>query len=129
MKPQTMLEFVLKSNDFEAVKKYAKVLAQKPKLWMFVPCDDEGKVLEEPNVNNYHHNAIDSQLYVDDKKKYRQSLDRVFFDGFEVFGNTIYIPNLISIKLDKEDKTTDFENLDELISEFSEYLTLKKPIL
>ena len=135
MKPLTMLEFVLESNDLESIKNYAKFLSQKPEKWMFVPCDDDGNVLEEPKGEKccagiQNDCGCGGHLQYDDEymHQYKQAIERVIFDGFEIFGNTLYIPNLISIKLDKEGKTTDFENLDKLISEFPEYLTLKKPI-
>ena len=133
MKPLTMLEFVQESNDLEAIKKYAKFLSQKPEKWMFVPCDEFGFILERPNnYENWLKDARRAFKYtIGDNvinHNYRQALDRVIFEGFEVFGNMLYIPNLITIKLDKDGKTADFENLDKLFSEFPEYLTLKKPI-
>lgn len=132
MKPQTMLEYVLEQhressnqNEFEDnCYNYAQFLSQKPQKWMFVPCDDEGNVLEEPK---WHNEESDYEIQIL-TQQYQQALERVIFEGFEIFGNTLYIPNLISIKLDKDGKTTDFENLDKLISEFPEYLTLKKPL-
>ena len=115
MKPLTMLEFVQESNELESIKNYAKFLSQKPEKWMFVPCDDEGNVLEEP----LHY----TEFTREETQKYQQSLDRVIFEGFTsphknwVESEHLYI------------SMTEFKTIEKLISEFPEYLTLKKTIL
>lgn len=66
--------------DFELrMKKYAQFLKQPLKLEMFIPCDDEGNVLEEPcsiGVGNefYYERALD---------QYEQAKEKVLFEGWE----------------------------------------------
>lgn len=75
------------SNRIEYLEWYFSVrsriddfLNQQPKLGMFVPCDEDGNVLEEPSsigVGNdfYLERAID---------QYQQAKERVLFEGFEI---------------------------------------------
>lgn len=86
----SMTDFVL-NKDSTCIFKYAKFLKQPLEKWMFVPCklvDGIWVVLEEPNVNNYHHNAVCSQMYCDDKKEYKKAKERCLFEGFELKGQT-----------------------------------------
>ena len=80
-----MVDFVLeqsKTNDIdfiqglqklERIYKYANFLKQPLQLWMFVPCDEDGNVLEKPICQEY---ALAN-------KKYQQAKGRCLFDGFE----------------------------------------------
>jgi hypothetical protein len=142
MKPQTMLEFVLSQCDigmevqsmrhqttdrasrFCKIENYAKFLAQKPELWMFVPTDDKGNVLEEPkdemfntgNLRTYYNNRCN---YFN---QYQEAIDRVIFDGFTFSYNWLknkylYFP------------LRRFDTIEQLINEHSIVLTLKKPII
>ena len=73
--------------------KYAKFLGQKPTLGMFVPCDEDGNVLEEPkNFKEWCVKALNTTYDLDLSKYeiYQQALSRVVFEGFEwhaEFGN------------------------------------------
>ena len=40
------------ANQYIQCLRYANFVSQKPELWMFVPCDEDGKVLEEPEQYN-----------------------------------------------------------------------------
>jgi hypothetical protein len=64
-----MLDFVTNSL------KYARLLKQPLELWMFVPCDDDGTVLEEKNFNKVSWELNDY---------YQQAKERCLFDGFEI---------------------------------------------
>jgi hypothetical protein len=76
----------------DVVYKYAKFLGQKPTLGMFVPCDEEGNVLEEPDLtckrpvsNGVCQCGEESVKYCRDLSyKYQQALSRVIFEGFEL---------------------------------------------
>ena len=134
MKPLTMLEFVLSQCDigmeiqslqhqirdrasrFHKIENYAKFLSQKPEKWMFVPCDDDGNVLEEKSKKSY----ID--YYSGDYQKYKQALDRVIFEGFKMPYNNCFESKKIYLSL------FDFDNVEQLINEHGDFLTLKKPI-
>ena len=128
MKPQTMLEYVLKSNDLESIKNYAKFLSQKPEKWMFVPCDDEGNVLEEPI---YHEPHSENEIgdYQELRDQYKQALERVIFDGFTSHNKHWLESEKISFFLINNNLLAEYKNIYDLINEYGEYLTLKKPIL
>ena len=55
--------------------------------WMFVPCDDEGNVLEEPKYWNkkYNDDIPESELIL--CEEYRQAKERVIFEGCGIFDN------------------------------------------
>ena len=95
MKLISMTDFVLgqeqptylEKEEFEDVyykiHNYAKFLKQPLTLSMFVPCDDEGNVLEEPKYWNkkYNDDIPESELIL--CEEYRQAKERVVFEGFE----------------------------------------------
>lgn len=56
---------------FERILKYAKFIKQPLTLSMFVPCDSDGNVLEEPNEYK--------------SEQYQQAKERIIFEGFEGF--------------------------------------------
>jgi len=75
MKLISMVDFVLADkyagSPINMNKQYANFLKQPLELWMFVPCDDDGNVLEE--IKPYQDNYF----------KYQQAKERCLFDGFE----------------------------------------------
>jgi hypothetical protein len=82
----TMREFTLEMHEKidcvhrfqEVVYKYAKFLAQKPELWMFVPCDEDGNVLEQPCDIMDTDECRDCAC-----REHQKALSRVIFEGFE----------------------------------------------
>lgn len=113
MKLQSMTDFVLHesfgvgneiiNNDvfYNKVSRYAKFLKKLLNLGMFVPCDLDGNVLNEPE--NYSHYILDN--YEFDKLKivycnewfiaceqYQQAKERVLFKGYYVNHNAIMSP-------------------------------------
>jgi len=100
----SMVDFVLKqelkldesykeaSNAIESIFRYANFLKQPLELGMFVPCDDDGDVLEEPkNFSSDFEdefNSVDRDSYVfawyNDCKTYHVAKERVLFEGFTV---------------------------------------------
>ena len=85
MKIISMTDFVLDKQRFKEdsdtaifkVTNYAKFLKQPLELWMFVPCDENGNVLEDIIGNGMIHN------YSEKVKQYEQAKDKVLFEGFE----------------------------------------------
>ncbi len=72
---KTMLEHVL---ERDSANKYANFLSLILKTEMFVPCDDEGNVLDEPDsigVGNefYYQRALG---------QYQEAKEKVLFEGF-----------------------------------------------
>jgi len=54
---------------------YAKFLKQPLELWMFVPCDEDGNVLEKPREFKNKFSTFE---------KYQQAKERCLFEGFEI---------------------------------------------
>lgn len=78
----TFYDFYLKTTY------YANFLSQPLTLGMFVPCDENGNVLEEPkswqNFLEYSHisiNGLKPEIY-----EYQKAKDKVLFDGFYIIG-------------------------------------------
>lgn len=65
------------------VMNYALFLKQPLKLEMFVTCDDEGNVLEEPKEKNYNLGDIHAGYFTEDMEKYNNSKEKVLFEGWE----------------------------------------------
>jgi len=83
MKLISMTDFVLDKQRFKEdsdtaifkVTNYAKFLKQPLELWMFVPCDENGNVLEKPNAGMFGYDHV--------YNNYNKAKDRVLFEGFE----------------------------------------------
>jgi hypothetical protein len=73
---QTIRDSVM---DFtELVCKYAEITNRAPRLGDFVPCDEEGNVLENPDIHYLDHSIAVALNY-----EYQTAKDKVIFDGFE----------------------------------------------
>lgn len=101
MKLISMTDFVLEQDDkvrkqqinsFKftmSVTYYAIFLKQPLTLGMFVPCDEDGNVLEEPDFfdGSYDDNGygdVDKIMFKECLKEYQQAKERVLFDGCEI---------------------------------------------
>lgn len=90
--------FVLQTNEthkeyaslFKSrVLLYTKFLKQKPSLSMFIPIDEDGNVLEKPDVRCIKENfcqcgeedALDCKKW---KIEYQEALDKTLFEGFAI---------------------------------------------
>jgi hypothetical protein len=65
---------------YRKIVNYAKFISQKPELWMFIPCDEEGNILKEPKINTNRANGFD----VDDfyLEQYQKAQSKVLFKGW-----------------------------------------------
>lgn len=79
-----MTDFVLNGQEtadyiklYNGCFKYAKFLKQPLELSMFVPCDKDGNVLEEPDAD-YYMNVTEKEL-----KEYQEAKERVLFKDIE----------------------------------------------
>lgn len=85
----TTTDFVLTKNEFDLFKynadqcrAYAAFLKTPLELWMFVPCDEYGKVLPEPT-----HEFLQTSPYAGSKgwvvvkREYEKAKNRVLFKG------------------------------------------------
>ena len=68
---------------------YANFLKQPLNLGMFVPCDEDGDVLEKPED---YENRLPNMMteYNDEVYTYKQAKEKVLFKGFKINGNYIY---------------------------------------
>lgn len=98
MKLISMTDFVLEqrlkyAESFKSkVYAYANFLKQRLTLGMFVPCDEDGILLEEPKDTNKDSLAYDwfHEQYRHKQVIYKQAQERVLFEGFELSkGNLI----------------------------------------
>lgn len=105
----SMTDFVLEqlqikqsTSEFkEAVAKYVNFLKQPLELWMFVPCDEKGNVLERPEC------SLGKECYSPPCVKYQQAKERCLF--FSQHGeNEMLDPCLAKVYLDE------FFNIEQL---------------
>lgn len=99
MKLISMTTFVLEEYETsinptkfeEKAFNYANFLNQPLTLGMFVPCDEEGNVLEE-YIKTTHENHLDKYSICrhisKTEIKYQQAKDKVLFEGFEICNRT-----------------------------------------
>ena len=91
----SMTSFVLENakqpyvegTKYKDLVNYAKFLKQPLKLEMFVPCDEEGNVLEEPKRwKDYlqYPDSFDGNKEWDELYDYQQAKEKVLFEGFEL---------------------------------------------
>lgn len=91
MKLISMTDFVLEKQRFKEdsdtaifkITNYANFLKHPLKLEMFVPCDEDGNVLEEPSKKIYLASISYAQLINSDLVQYQQAKEKVLFEGFE----------------------------------------------
>lgn len=101
---KTMTEFVMGQNNFgmevqsishqqsERTRRfhktvaYAKILSTPLTLGMFIPVDEDGNVLEEPNRDLYKDidGVYDERHWEINNKIYQKALSNILFEGFEV---------------------------------------------
>ena len=89
----SMTDFVLEvlNRDFPynevkiltQMSNYANFLKQPLKLEMFVPCDDEGNILEEPkNMADAILDGDSGKDWANKSVKYEEAKEKVLFEGF-----------------------------------------------
>lgn len=66
-------------NSLERIENYAKFLKQPLELGMFVPCDEDGNVLEKP-LENESLSSLDAGSRI----QYQKAKERVLFKGVTV---------------------------------------------
>lgn len=72
------------SRVLNQILRYAEFLKQPLTLGMFVPCDEEGNVLEKPNYKQYDFSNDEEKLYKNDLAYFESAKEKVFFEGFEI---------------------------------------------
>ena len=106
---------------------YATFLKQPLKLEMFVPCDDYGNVLENPDKHQrkYKDRLGDFYLdkYKDDYKNYKQAKEKVLFEGFELkeIGSICASNKLVIGEFDEFEKSVKFYYSMEKLAEYKAF--------
>jgi hypothetical protein len=93
----TPMEKVKRAVDaFNEIINYANFLKQPLTLGMFVPCDENGNVLEEPKEEDYFDSGFNLEFNQKHFKdvilpEYQQAKERVLFEGVSIkeFGRVI----------------------------------------
>lgn len=70
-------------SRYNKTMSYAKFIKQPLELWMFVPCDKDGNVLEEPEYFKIENSNLQTISWSDYVEEYQQAKERCLFDGFE----------------------------------------------
>ena len=115
MKLTTMTDFVLnqeiptylQKEEFEEayykLHNYANFLKRLDEIWMFVPCDENGNVLEEPDQESLKYDDIQGQdcifndsLYYNDLGNYQQAKERCLFNDCKLNSESEYYYYLIT---------------------------------
>lgn len=79
----SFFEIQTKINEFyDKVVHHVTQMKRVLEKGMFVPCDDEGDVLEEPKESNYNLGDIHAGYFKLDVDKYQQAKERVLFEDF-----------------------------------------------
>ena len=74
-------------NALSWIYNYATFLKQPLKLEMFVPCDDEGNILEEPQMieRKVAFDEVDYDYNEEEVIVYKKAKEKVLFEGFEPY--------------------------------------------
>jgi hypothetical protein len=73
------------SSQIDKIEKYANFLNLSLTKGMFVPCNEDGNVLEEPILSNYAYKFDDARRFKKDLEHYQQAKEQVFFEYNLVF--------------------------------------------
>lgn len=74
-------------DKLDQIRGYANFLKQPLKLEMFVPCDDDGIVLEVPENYHFYEKRLDPNEFrfnVIDCIEYKEAKEKVLFEGISV---------------------------------------------
>ena len=116
-----MEDFVLTKNisdlyqhNADQIRNYAQLLKQPPELWMFVPCDEYGKVM----IVGKGMIPIDSPSYMGIYTAYHTAKQRCLFEGFEIIfqdNNSLIVRrNLVRISFHANTKCVTFDLISDL---------------
>ena len=70
--------------ELKTIRSYANFLKQPLKLEMFVPCDDEGNVLDKPSRPLSPATDIEWGKWSSEYDIYQQAKEKVLFEGCEI---------------------------------------------
>ena len=92
MKLISMTSFVLQRDitdikQRDSIVKYVNFLEQPLKLEMFVPCDEDGNVLEEPKIEEEYVDEHTTQIFAQYQYYLDKAKEKVLFEGIEFIKN------------------------------------------
>lgn len=87
-------------------KKYAEFLKQPLKFGMFIPCDQEGDILNEPQFENYQEGQY--HLFKDDKINYEKAKEKVLFEGWQYLREDIVYNHSLGIQIYIKNKVIEY---------------------
>ena len=84
----SMTSFVLQRDitdikQRDSIVKYANFLKLPLKLEMFVPCDEDGNVLEEPKIEEEYVDEHTTQIFAQYQYDLDKAKEKVLFEGIE----------------------------------------------
>ena len=108
-------------DKYKLIINYANFLKKPLELGMFIPCDEDGNVLEDPELTmlqgdgETYYSASDEEF-----KQYWEAEERVLFDGFQIsdiFDNNNIGIQSCSLSFSTKNFKAKFENktIEELI--------------
>jgi len=106
-------------NKLDKIRTYANFLKQPLELWMFVPCDEDGNVLEKPKGTDLNSSFFEMQEDYNLEVKYEIAKEKCLFEDCELMdGWCIHLSD-----------GTLFAGIDKLSGYTVEDLTHYKPLL
>ena len=72
-------------NALSWIYNYATFLKKPLKLEMFVPCDDEGNILEEPKIEEEDIDEHTTQIFAQYQYDLDKAKEKVLFEGFKTY--------------------------------------------
>ena len=72
-------------NALYWIYNYATFLKQPLKLEMFVPCDEDGNVLEEPKIEEEYVDEHTTQIFAQYQYDLDKAKEKVLFEGFKIY--------------------------------------------
>lgn len=127
---EEILPSIKLAKTLDKIINYANFLNQPLTLGMFVPCDEDGDVLQEPkfyyreeDLKHFKGQELQVANRVNEKcKQYQKAKDKVLFDGFDIYSNGDLYNSFVTF----ESSRLESMNVENLITDFqySFYLTL-----
>lgn len=108
------------SDKLRTIERYAEFLNQPLKLGMFIPCDLDDNVLEEPDGSL---SGVSAHLYVEE---HREAQERVLFEGFELIEISTNLKIVINQEKDCQVFANQYQNVYYKCNEFDKIEDLYK---
>ena len=121
----TSLTEISIANQYIQCLRYANFVSRKPELWMFVPCDEDGNVLEEPEQYNSWLNKksidwgkVPFNVDLHTFEKYKKAQSKVLFKFWKLIKDndgTFLNKNEDFLKVNKYNSIHLCDTLEEII--------------